>query len=206
MAQGPPLPDARRRSPPPLRGVGLRGQGSGRRPTPYFAELEPPVEDRPVDAGQASSQPQPAIMVPLGPCPTVAAGEGISGAWIDAGREIDPRVFARACRLRAVSTDMTGGLQPRGATAKSRRAAERRRGSRAAPAGVGPAGPGPCAKRWSSSPTACRGCARTSSRCSRCSPRSETARRVSPAESRGRAVGDQRRPSVTCVTRWLRTA
>ena len=48
-------------------------------------------------------------MVPFGPCLTVPAGEGIPGAWITGGTEIDPAVFARASRLNAVSMDMTGG-------------------------------------------------------------------------------------------------
>ncbi len=48
-------------------------------------------------------------MVPFGPCPTVPAGEGIPGAWLQPGRELDPRLLARASRLTAVSMDMTGG-------------------------------------------------------------------------------------------------
>jgi transposase len=48
-------------------------------------------------------------MVPFGPCPTVPAGHGIAGAWLRAGEEIEPAIFARASRLRAVSMDMTGG-------------------------------------------------------------------------------------------------
>ena len=48
-------------------------------------------------------------MVPFGPCPTVAVGEGIQGAWLPAGEELDPGLFARASRLHAVSMDMTGG-------------------------------------------------------------------------------------------------
>ena len=48
-------------------------------------------------------------MVPFGPCPTVPAGEGVPGAWLDAGVEIEPALLARANKLRAVSMDMTGG-------------------------------------------------------------------------------------------------
>ena len=48
-------------------------------------------------------------MVPFGPCPTVPAGHGIQGAWLPAGEEIEPAIFARASRLTAVSMDMTGG-------------------------------------------------------------------------------------------------
>ena len=70
----------------------------------FFDELDPP----PAHAGP-SWQPEPAIMVPFGPCLTVPAGEGIPGAWITDGTELDPRLFARASRLTAVSMDMTGG-------------------------------------------------------------------------------------------------
>jgi transposase len=75
----------------------------------FFAALDPPAEDPPAHAGQPPQEPGPAIMVPFGPCPTVPAGEGIPGAWITDGTEIDPAIFARASRLRAVSMDMTGG-------------------------------------------------------------------------------------------------
>ena len=36
-------------------------------------------------------------------------GHGIQGAWLQAGEEIEPAIFARANKLRAVSMDMTGG-------------------------------------------------------------------------------------------------
>ena len=76
----------------------------------FFQALAPPLEDpRPEHTGQRSWEPDPAIMVPFGPCPTVPAGHGISGAWPKHGSDIDPAIFARACRLRAVSMDMTGG-------------------------------------------------------------------------------------------------
>ena len=76
----------------------------------FFAELDPPPHQGPSEhAGQPSWEPAPAIMVPFGPCPIVPAGEGIPGAWITDGAEIDPAIFARASRLRAVSMDMTGG-------------------------------------------------------------------------------------------------
>jgi transposase len=39
----------------------------------------------------------------------VPAGEGIPGAWLPAGLELDPCLVARASRLTAVSMDMTGG-------------------------------------------------------------------------------------------------
>jgi len=75
----------------------------------FFAALDPPPEDPPARAGQPSWEPVPAIMVPFGPCPTVPAGEGVPGAWLQDGSELDPCLFARASRLRAVSMDMTGG-------------------------------------------------------------------------------------------------
>jgi transposase len=75
----------------------------------FFAALDSPAEDPPAHAGQPPREPGPAIMVPFGRCPTVPAGEGIPGAWITDGTEIDPAIFARASRLRAVSMDMTGG-------------------------------------------------------------------------------------------------
>ena len=83
-----------------------KGQAAGDR---FFTELDPPPVDPPAAAGQPSWQPEPAIMVPFGPCPTVPAGQGIAGAWITDGTELDPRLFARASRLTAVSMDMTGG-------------------------------------------------------------------------------------------------
>jgi transposase len=75
----------------------------------FFAELDPPPEDPPAHAGQPSWEREPAIMVPFGPCPTVPAGHGIQGAWLPAGDELEPAIFARASRLTAVSMDMTGG-------------------------------------------------------------------------------------------------
>jgi transposase len=76
----------------------------------FFAELDPPPEaprqQHPTPPRQA---PEPAIMVPFGPCPTVPAGHGIHGAWVEPGSEIEPAIFARASTLRAVSMDMTGG-------------------------------------------------------------------------------------------------
>jgi transposase len=68
----------------------------------FFAELDPP----PTPSRQP---PEPAIMVPFGPCPTVPAGEGVPAAWLKDGRELDPQLLARASRLTAVSMDMTGG-------------------------------------------------------------------------------------------------
>jgi transposase len=75
----------------------------------FFDALDPPPEDPPAAAGPSSPEPAGAIMVPFGPCPTVPADEGIHGAWLQAGSELDPRLFARASRLTAVSIDMTGG-------------------------------------------------------------------------------------------------
>ena len=76
----------------------------------FFAELDPPPEAaRPEHAEEPHQAPEPAIMVPFGPCPTVPAGHGIPAAWIEPSSEIEPAIFARASRLRAVSMDMTGG-------------------------------------------------------------------------------------------------
>jgi transposase len=75
----------------------------------FFEQLDPPPDNPSAHAGQPAWEPEPAIMVPFGPCPTVPAGHGIQGAWLNAGEEIEPAIFARASRLRAVSMDMTGG-------------------------------------------------------------------------------------------------
>jgi transposase-like protein len=74
----------------------------------FFDALDPPPADPPAHAGR-SWEPEPAIMVPFGPCPTVAAGHGIPGAWLEPGLDLDPCLVARASRLTAVSMDMTGG-------------------------------------------------------------------------------------------------
>ena len=89
----------------------------------FFDELDPsPPPPEPERVAQPWP-PEPAIMVPFGPCPTVPAGHGIQGAWLGEGEELEPAIFARASRLRAVSMDMTGGY------AKSVRATRRRRPS-----------------------------------------------------------------------------
>ena len=81
-----------------------------------FAELDPEISTSSSPPPQLAAQakpsrqaPEPAIMVPFGPCPIVPAGHGIPAAWLQAGEEIDPALFARADKLRAVSMDMTGG-------------------------------------------------------------------------------------------------
>ena len=83
-----------------------KGQAAADR---FFDELDPPPAEATAHAGEPSWQPQPTIMVPFGPCPTVPAGHGIPGGWLHPGEELDPRMFARASRLTAVSMDMTGG-------------------------------------------------------------------------------------------------
>ena len=89
-----------------------KGQAAADR---FFADLDPEIAaptsppKPPAHPGPASWQTAPAIMVPFGPCPAVPAGEGIHGAWLQPGEELDPRLFARASRLSAVSMDMTGG-------------------------------------------------------------------------------------------------
>jgi transposase len=76
----------------------------------FFSELDPPpADDPPEHAKQPRAASEPAIMVPFGPCPTVPAGHGIPGAWLESGLEIEPTIFARAGLLRAVSMDMGPG-------------------------------------------------------------------------------------------------
>jgi transposase len=71
----------------------------------FFQALDPP----PAPSRQPRQAPEPSIMVPFGPCPTVAAGSAIPAAWLQDGSELDPQLVARASRLTAVSMDMTGG-------------------------------------------------------------------------------------------------
>jgi transposase len=87
----------------------------------FFDALDPPASPSPAQPAQSptavqpgrdaprSGEPEPAIMVPFGPAPIVPAGDGITAAWLQADSELDPAIFARASRLRAVSMDMTGG-------------------------------------------------------------------------------------------------
>jgi transposase len=76
----------------------------------FFEELDPPPgAPAPARSTQPPQAPEPAIMVPFGPCPTVAAGHGIAGAWLRESEQLEPAIFARASRLTAVSMDMTGG-------------------------------------------------------------------------------------------------
>ena len=77
----------------------------------FFSELDPPPQNvaAPEHAKQPPELPEPAIMVPFGPCPTVPAGLGIPGAWLAPGLELEPVIFARAGLLRAVSMDMAPG-------------------------------------------------------------------------------------------------
>ena len=75
----------------------------------FFEQLDPPPDNPVARAGQPRQPPEPAIMVPFGPCPTVPAGHGLPDAWLTDGSEIEPAILARASRLRAVSMDMTGG-------------------------------------------------------------------------------------------------
>jgi transposase len=79
----------------------------------FFEALDPepasPSSPPPRPARQPRPAPEPAIIVPFGPCPTVPAGCGIPAAWLPNGSELDPQLVARASRLTAVSMDMTGG-------------------------------------------------------------------------------------------------
>jgi transposase len=87
------------------------GEGSGAAAADeFFDELDPPPTDAAPEPAKAPREAsEPAIMVPFGPCPTVPAGHGIPGAWLEPGHEIEPAIFARASRLRAVSMDMGPG-------------------------------------------------------------------------------------------------
>jgi transposase len=88
---------------------GCEGKGQAAADEFFEALDPPPPAPAPAHATQPRQAPEPAIMVPFGPCPTVPAGEGLPGVWITDGTEIDPAIFARASRLTAVSMDMTGG-------------------------------------------------------------------------------------------------
>jgi transposase len=87
-------------------GTDGKGQAAADR---FFAALDPAPSPPPNRPPRQATLPDPAMMVPFGPCPTVPAGHGIPGAWLQPGLELEPAVFARAGRLRAVSMDMTGG-------------------------------------------------------------------------------------------------
>jgi len=75
----------------------------------FFAELDPEPTFPSPPPSPPRQAPEPAIMVPFGPCPTVAASHGIPAAWLPDDRDLDLAVVARASRLTAVSMDMTGG-------------------------------------------------------------------------------------------------
>ena len=91
---------------------GCKGKGENAADR-FFFELDPdPASPSPPPqpaASQPRQAPEPAIMVPFGPCPTVPAGHGVPAAWLADGSELDPQLLARASKLRAVSMDMTGG-------------------------------------------------------------------------------------------------
>jgi len=74
----------------------------------FFTALDPSPAERSEHA-RPGDPPPPAIMVPFGPCATVPAGDGVHGAWLGDTSELEPAIFARASKLRAVSMDMTGG-------------------------------------------------------------------------------------------------
>jgi transposase len=81
-----------------------KGQAAGEQ---FFDALDPP----PAEPTSASApwESEPVLMVPFGPAPTVPADTGIPAGWLEPGVDLDPGLFARASRLRAVSMDMTGG-------------------------------------------------------------------------------------------------
>ena len=88
-------------------------EGKGQAAADQFFDAldpQPPTAPSPPAPPRPPRQPpEPAIMVPFGPCPTVAAGEGIPAAWLAPGSDLHPAIVARASRLTAVSMDMTGG-------------------------------------------------------------------------------------------------
>jgi hypothetical protein len=121
----------------------------------FFDALDPPPAEPSAPAGTRSWEPEPAIMVPFGPCPTVPAGEGIPGAWLQPELGLDPCLVARATRLSAVSMDMTGGYDQERARARpasrdrDRQLSRRRAGDQGAGRGppralerTAPGGPG----------------------------------------------------------------
>lgn len=58
----------------------------------FFEELDPPpAAPAPAHPTRPRQLPEPAIMVPFGPCPAVAAGHGIHGAWLPDSEELDVR-------------------------------------------------------------------------------------------------------------------
>jgi transposase len=73
-------------------------------PEPAASPSPPPAPSRP-----PRQPPEPAIMVPFGPGPTVQAGHGIPAAWLEPGSDLHPALVARASRLTAVSMDMSAG-------------------------------------------------------------------------------------------------
>jgi transposase len=88
---------------------GCEGKGQAAADEFFEALDAPPRAPAPEHAKRPRQAPEPAIMVPFGPCPTVPAGHGIHGAWLPDGEQLEPAIFARASRLTAVSMDMTGG-------------------------------------------------------------------------------------------------
>ena len=74
----------------------------------FFEELDPEPAAPSPPPKQPRGAPEPAIMVPFGPCPTVPAGHGIPPRGCARPRA-RPGDLARASRLSAVSMDMTGG-------------------------------------------------------------------------------------------------
>ena len=84
-------------------------EGKGEQAGDEFFEALDPGPGAPSPPPPPRQAPEPAIMVPFGPCPTVPAGHGIPGAWLEPESDIEPAIFARANKLRAISLDMTAG-------------------------------------------------------------------------------------------------
>ena len=89
----------------------------------FFAELDPepaapspppPPPPPPAPCGPPSpprQAPEPAIMVPFGPCPTVPAGHGIPAAWLTDGSELDPHLVTLEAEILEMPEAVTAGLE-----------------------------------------------------------------------------------------------
>ncbi len=53
--------------------------------------------------GRGAQQRSPRSMVSFSSCPTVGAGHGIRGAWLEVHDKLEPSIFVRSAKLNAVS-------------------------------------------------------------------------------------------------------
>ncbi len=84
-----------------VRGCEGKGQAAA---DEFFAAQHPLPETRQRLARRPAAQ--PAIMVSFSSCPTVGAGHGIRGAWLEVHDKLEPSIFVRSAKLNAVSKDM----------------------------------------------------------------------------------------------------